>query len=232
MTMIVFHTMFLFLFFVFSVIHLSRCEAEGESVRCLDKNTPATDISNIHTTYARDHCYKCDWMNTTLTVIMLYHNECNSLRFLTHSWLQFPQHVRNQIRLLIVDDNSQIPARNCVERYINSDSESSFKTLKEYGISVVRIDDSRPWNIGGARNMGAFYTCSDFLFVCDIDALISAPLLESALLLTQKPLAKSQLQQFNRNFTQGVAKFHPGMMLLGREAYWKNHGCDEDFVGE
>jgi hypothetical protein len=205
--------------------------SRGEELRCLGNDaTTAKDLFNVDTLFARKHCYKCDWMHVKLTVIMLYHNECNSLRLLTHSWMLFPSQLKKQVRLLVIDDNSQIPACDCVEKY---DSPSGdLLTLKDHGISVIRIDDNRKWNIGGARNMGAFFSCSEFLFVCDIDALISQSLLQSALLLTNNPTAKYQLHQFNRNFTQSTTKFHPGMMLLARDAYWTNHGCDEDFVGE
>ena len=79
--------------------------------------------------------------------------------------------------------------------------------------------------------MGAFFTCSEFLFVCDIDALISQSLLQKVLALTRLPDTRLQLHQFNREMAENMTKFHPGMMLLARDAYWANHGCDEDFVG-
>lgn len=184
-------------------------------------------MTNVNTLYARNHCHKCDWMGVQLTVIMLYHNECNSLRFLTNSWMKFPQPLRDQVRLLIIDDNAQLPACDCVEKL----DKGSMRSLDDHGISVIRIEDSRPWNIGGARNMGAYFTCSEFLFVCDIDALISQSLLQSVLALTVPVTARLQLHQFNRDFTEKSTKFHPGMMMLARDAYWANHGCDEDFVG-
>mmetsp|Transcript_6268 Transcript_6268/g.10236 ORF Transcript_6268/g.10236 Transcript_6268/m.10236 type:complete len:375 (-) Transcript_6268:49-1173(-) len=215
-----------------ALVAVCRAQQQGHRLRgdtllrCEDKDS-GTHRNNINTLYARDHCHKCDWLDVKLTVIMLYHNECNSLRFLTNSWKRFPQPLRDQVRLLIIDDNAQLPACDCVEKQRSGDTRS----LNDHGISVIRVEDSRPWNIGGARNMGAFFTCSEFLFVCDIDALVSQSLLQSVLALTQRADAKLHLHQFNRNFTEKSTKFHPGMMLLTRDAYWANHGCDEDFVG-
>ena len=184
--------------------------------------SPSSGISNINTIYARNKCHKCDWLGVKLTVLMLYHNECNSLRFLVHSWVSLPVQLRGQLRLLVIDDNSEIPACRCVDMGTR---------LEDSGVSIIRVDDDRKWNIGGARNMGAFFTCSEFIFVCDIDAYVSPTLLENVLRISHDTSAIYQLHQFNRNFTKSTTKFHPGMMLVSREAYWKNNGCDEDFVG-
>lgn len=222
-------------------VHVCRSDGGGSSnsagagLHCLtdhekDRAKSSGSLSNLDTIYARNHCYKCEWIDVKLTVVMLYHNECNSLRFLTHSWQLLPQRLRDHVRLLIIDDNSQIPACSCVDRH--SSGHSNPTVIKETGISIIRVDENRKWNIGGGRNMGAFFTCSEYLFVCDIDALISQTLLKSVLALTQSPLSQHQLHQFNRNVSSsGATKFHPGMMLLTRDAYWQNHGCDEDFVG-
>lgn len=170
-----------------------------------------------------------------MTVVMLYHNECASLRFLTRSWRLLPTSIRDQVRLLIIDDHSQIPACQCVE---NSGSDGGpGDGIRKGDVTVVRIENSRPWNIGGARNLGAFLSCSPYLLVADMDALISEALLLSSLTLTKQPGAALKLHQFNRHFTNSndtagaKTKFHPGMMLVARDAYWANHGCDEDFVG-
>lgn len=221
----------------------------AEGLRCLGN---ASTKSNIDTLYTREHCHHCTSLQVTITVVMLYHNECASLRFLTRSWKMLPSATREQTRLLVIDDNADIPACHCVDR--SQSGEGSAASLQAAGITLVRIQDSRPWNIGGARNLGAFLSCSPFLFVADMDALITEPLLSSALFLTRLPGAESRLHQFNRhlvppssvlgedwirNFnivnttvTLNNTKFHPGMMLVGRDAYWANHGCDEDFVGE
>jgi hypothetical protein len=215
--------------------------------RCLNSPTlpPTPSHSPTHsldTLYAREHCYHCAWAGVRLAVVLLYHNECNSLRALTREWRGLPPLLREHTRLLVVDDNSQLPACDCVHRGDESERVGASERVSERdsGISVVRISNSRPWNIGGARNLGAFFSCAEFLFVCDIDAYISETLLRNVLALTHTVGARQRLHQLNRNLTDtlphsgsagSATKIHPGMMLLTRDAYWANHGCDEDFVG-
>lgn len=211
----------LFVLFLIVTDLLTLCECDP---LCLneEKYSPSQSYSYIRSAFAKDHCYNCDWAKAKLTVVMLYHNECNTLRLLVNTWVSLPFDFRNQMRLLIVDDNSQIHACSCVD---------NLNVVDENRFSIVRISDSRPWNIGGARNMGAFYTCSEFLFFCDIDAYITKKLLENVLHLIDRSEAAVQLSQFNRFMSEDKTKFHPGMMLVSRRAYWEIHGCDEDFVG-
>lgn len=198
--------------------HAISCAAEGNKVV---ENRSA--FINISVDFARSTCLRCDWKHVPLTLVMLFHNECSSLRLLVTSWLSFPLTIRDNVRLLIVDDNAQIKACNCID--------SGGISFEQAGVTVLRIDDHRDWNIGGARNLGAFYTCSEYIFMCDIDAYISPSLLYTALNEIKQPSSATKIIQFNRDTSPTTQKVHPGIMVVRRDAYWHIGGCDEDFVG-
>lgn len=178
--------------------------------------------TNLKANYALRRCNKCEWKDVPLTVVLLYHNECNALRLWSKNWGNLPSDIKSKVRLLVVDDNSELRACNCVDG------------LKE-GMTVLRVEDDLKWNIGGARNLGAYFSCSEYIFMADSDAYLSESLLNALLQVISSGEADKNVVQFNRHrafIGEETTLIHPGMMLLSREMYWRTKGCDEDLVGK
>ena len=188
--------------------------------------TKTDNLTNTSSEMIMKQCTMCVEEQHKLTIIMLYHNECDILYYQTKQWQEISPELSKYIRFLIVDDHSLIPACNCIKK-------SSTESVK---IDIVRIDSDRIWNIGGARNLGAYVSCTDFIFICDIDALVTEVILTNILpLIIKHTSAYDKVIQLNRKTRKerygNTHTVHPGVMMLSRDLYWKLNGCDEDFVG-
>ena len=193
------------------------------------KSAVTSSVSNINPDEASRRCEGIS--DPLLTILVLYHNECSALRYQSTLWAKFSAELLDKLRFLVIDDNSQIPASRCVA-----------DEAQELNLSVVRVDSRTKWNIGGGRNLGAYVSCSPFIFFLDIDTLAPFEVIRESILLLESSVKRDKHWfQFNRKFDatsnpvftsnrRGVG-VHPGVMLISRDLYWKAYGCDEDFVG-
>jgi len=159
-----------------------------------------------------------------LTILLLYFNDDYHLSHQLKSWQEFSSEVLNQIQFLIVDDGSFI------EKSAHSFLKKNIIRNKLLDIRIVQIDQKINWNIGGARNLGFFEADSDWVFMLDGDTIVKPKLIEFILNNLQNP--NKVYIFFDRIRPDGKTyRPHPAVMLLTRASYWRNGGCDEDFVG-
>lgn len=214
----------------------NSCNAHSYDITC-EQNSDNPEIRSkadipttwAHASHARDNCVACDWVGVKMAVVYSYHNQCNTMRFNVESFKKLPPDIKRQTRLLFVDDGSQVPAAACVPEPVD-------------GMKIVLVHKSIPWNTMGARNLGAFVSCTKWLMMLDMDAFLSTWLIQTAFGLIKQPHSKNKLYHLNRYITEVDAldektvigtkqSFHPAMMMISREMYWKQEGCDEDFTG-
>ena len=207
----------------------SLCDAIDANIISYNHSHPLQSMANISSEFISKHCHRCPLQSEfLLTVILLYHNECDLLYYQTSAWLRLPKDLTDRILFLVVDDHSLIPACSCIPT-----APQNSNTV----VDVIRIDSSNIWNIGGARNLGAYYACTDFLFISDIDAFLSEKILRqvNSLLVEKRGRYENGAIQLNRKTHKerygAVHTIHPGLMVLTRKLYWELKGCDEDFVG-
>lgn len=159
-----------------------------------------------------------------LTILLLYFNDDNHLSHQINSWQEYSSEVLNQIQILIVDDGSLKEKR--AEYFLQR---NNFKN-KELEIRLVQIEQTIEWNIGGARNLGFFEAESDWVLMIDGDTIVKSRLIEFVLTNLSNP--NDVYIFFDRIRPDGkTSRPHPAVMLLRKESYWRNGGCDEDFVG-
>lgn len=159
-----------------------------------------------------------------LTVLLLYFNDDNHLSHQLNSWQEYSSKVLSEIQFLIVDDGS------IKGKWAESFFRRNNLKYKSLDIRLVKIDQSIEWNIGGARNLGFFEAESDWVLMIDGDTIVKPRLIEFALTNTKNP--NDVYIFFDRIRPDGkTSKPHPAVMLLRKENYWQNGGCDEDFVG-
>jgi Glycosyl transferase family 2 len=115
-------------------------------------------------------------------------------------WRQYP-YVKNQI----IDDGS--------------------KTPPIADVPVYRILTDIPWNIPGARNLGAAVCLTEWILFCDTDQTFTKKSIDQIL---ATKLEKGKFYSFHRHNRPRTA----GTMLVNREDYWRVGGCEEDFAGK
>merc|ERR1711871_654413 len=130
---------------------------------------------------------------------------------------------------LVIDDGTPLG-------HLDAASQVSSEHYAKIDVSVVRIDQNYPWNIGGARNLLFAVAPTDNVLLMDMDVALSLEFANTLpkLLAFQSSLEKETqkhviINDFERDKPRG--SIHPAIMLLRTSAYWVAGGCDEDLVG-
>ena len=120
---------------------VSLCDVIDASITSRNHSHPRQSIANLSSEFISKHCHRCPQKSEfLLTVILLYHNECDMLYYQTSAWLRLPKDLTDKILFLVVNDHSLIPACSCIP-YAPQNSNAV--------VDVIRIDSSNIWNIGG-----------------------------------------------------------------------------------
>lgn len=168
-----------------------------------------------------------------LTLIVPYYRNPLMLERQILEWNIYP----DGINLIVVDDGSPEPARPIVE------ATAAPQSLQR--IQLYRILEDKPWNRGGARNLGAMVATTDWIMHVDIDHLLPA---KQAEMLFTEELSRKEWYRFER-YRRGRADatrqkdqlrpeteygpIHPHIdsYLCTHELYWRVGGYDEDYSG-
>jgi len=171
-----------------------------------------------------------------LTIAMIYYEDADYLRAHIESWLTLPANIVDQLSFLIVDDGSQFdPAQRVMKNF------ALIALTDMISLTLLRVQDDIPWNIGGARNLVASQITTRYFFLIDADILIPVQLFYSLLNMTHEAEnhriqsgIETVYTHFPRRMPSGgkyIHKPHPAIVLISAVAYWMAGGCDEDFVG-
>jgi predicted glycosyltransferase involved in capsule biosynthesis len=133
------------------------------------------------------------------TISLTFYNDHEHLDKHLNEWDTYP-YVQKQI----IDDGSLEPPHA--------------------NVPVYRIEQDIPWNIPGARNLGATVCPTEWILFCDTDQTFSKGSID-AILATK--LERGKFYSFSRHNRPRTA----GTMLVNRLDYWAVGGYDEDFAG-
>lgn len=169
-----------------------------------------------------------------ITVIVPYYRNPMMLAQQLDEWAKYPP----GFDLIVVDDGSPEPAFDVVMK-------KGWRANSHNRLRVFRIMHDIPWNRGGARNLGAHVTETNWMIQIDIDHVLP---IASARALLDVQLNPGQWYRFRR-FRQGKAdatrrkdkipehqtfgEIHPHVdsYLCERSLYWAVGGYDEDYSG-
>jgi GT2 family glycosyltransferase len=88
------------------------------------------------------------------------------------------------------------------------------------------------FNLPGSRNLGVKMASSDYVFICDMDTIVTPECANKLLDLIPK---ENIIFKFNRKVNnvrhEKHLKIHPGIFLVNRKSYLDVNGCDEDLAG-
>jgi len=172
-----------------------------------------------------------------LTVAVIYYEAATHLTKHITLWIRLPGEILSKIRLTVVDDGSQLQPASDVIR----ENSQILRTKPTLNISLLRIHEDIPWNIGGARNLIAHTVQTKYFFMTDVDIMLPEDIFPFFLQLlrdTEEHRIKEGIETVYTSFprrmgneSHPIDKPHPALMLLSHQAYWSAGGCDEDFAG-
>lgn len=155
-------------------------------------------------------------------IVGYYRNE-GMLKHQLSVWDSYPQHLREQVEIIVVDDGSpDMPA---------------YPILKDRtDIKLYRIKEDVPWNQVMARNLGAYEATNDWIFFLDIDHVIPPQTLE--FILSIEHLYPEEYYIFDRLKVTSLSPYkhrlvNPShcLFLINRKTFLDIGAYDEDFCG-
>jgi glycosyltransferase involved in cell wall biosynthesis len=164
------------------------------------------------------------------SLILPYYNQPSMLAKQIETAEQYPEGIET----IIIDDGSQTyPASD----YLGWTDDAN--------ISAYQIHQDIPWNLEGARNLGATVAANDWMIMTDIDHVLPV---ESALNLINFTPDINKWYRFPRyrigaadstrnkddlprEAKHGKIKTHVNTYLITKAMYWSIGGCDEDYAG-
>jgi hypothetical protein len=162
----------------------------------------------------------------TLSLVMPYYMNPRMLAIQFATWAEYPDELKGQLEIVLVDDGSPIEAAIDVPRPPGLPP-----------LSLYRVLEDRPWHQHGARNLGAHVAVGDWLLLTDMDHLFPA---ESLAAWFARPRLPEVAYMFPRldwpaltptKGRDGRRKPHPNTFAMTREMYWRVGGYDEEFCG-
>lgn len=133
--------------------------------------------------------------------------------------------VKPLIEILLVDDGSPAP-------------EEAFRVPRPDGLPTLRIYrvlEDRPWHQHAARNLGAREASGAWLFLSDIDHLVSpcaaAAMLQCCNYDVVNTFGRVDAPDLRPTRKNGRPHPHPNTFLMTKDRYWQIGGYDEDLTG-
>jgi len=144
----------------------------------------------------------------------IYNPKPHVLPFHYDNWNEYPEELKKQIHVIMVDDCSKPPIK--------------FKPpLPNY--THMRIKEDIYWNASGTKNLGFnFIPNNTWVFASDIDHILTATDCQKCIDLYKE---KNKVYWFRRIKDGKFYKQHANTFLINSDDYMKIGGYDEDFGG-
>lgn len=158
-------------------------------------------------------------MNPIISIIINCYQAQAALDKQLASWSSFGPALLKQLEFVIVDDGSS-PAIKVDRTRLPADMR----------LVLARIEQDIPWNMPGARNLGALLARGQFLLLYDIDHFLPESAIER-LLANSSALSATVNYKFSRTQDGEPINSPVNCFLCSREGFWRAGGYDEDFAG-
>tara|TARA_Y100001972_G_C7564871_1_gene283645 strand:- start:86 stop:814 length:729 start_codon:yes stop_codon:yes gene_type:complete len=162
-------------------------------------------------------------MNKKITIIVTYYNQSKFLPVIVSNWIKWKDEIKDQFSFYIIDDCSEISAKDVLSN-IN---------LSNLDISIYRVKENIAWNQPGAFNLGMQQCQTDYAMIIDMDTMVTEELAIELLKLAEQGI-ENVAYRFNRNWSGNLdrpARIHPKACLLSKKDFWEVGGYDEDLCG-
>jgi hypothetical protein len=151
-------------------------------------------------------------------VVQFYFNKGSNATLidLLRSYEKYSPDLLDRIQFVVVDDAS--PLRFEIPDF-------------NLNITWLRIIDDIPWNLGGARNLGAVYAKSDKMLMTDLRCEFPEHTLERVVRMRN---TGRRIYRFYRKSEKTGAMLpltHANSFLMSRGLFFRLYGYDEEFCG-
>lgn len=163
-------------------------------------------------------------MTPKLSLTYKFYRNPEMLAFQYEQWAAYPEDLKEQIEIVLVDDGSPEPA-------VDVPRPEGLPQLRLYRVLV-----DKPWNQNGCTNLGAFVAEGRWLLITDIDHVVSRRLLAHCLRenFTNKVYMFDRIDAADMQPVldrRGEPKPHPNSYLITKKFYWEVGGHDEWYCG-
>lgn len=165
-------------------------------------------------------------MNPVLSIVLPYYQNPGMLARHLEEWATYPADLRAQVEVLIVDDGS--PQACAVD--VPLPVAAALPTLRLY-----RVLEDIPWHQHGARNLGAHEAAGAWLYLGDIDHVLTAETAAAMVRLCNYEaiytFGRVDAPHGTPTTKNGAAHAHSNTYLMPRKSFWTIGGYDEDLTG-
>lgn len=157
-----------------------------------------------------------------LSIVMAYFNNPGMLHHQYEMFRSYPDHVRQAIEYILVDDCSTLGR------------EAQAPGLPwDVRLTIGRMAKKVRWNQDACRNWGVSQAKADWLLLTDMDHLIPAETLADLLLLPWSEWPKNEAFWLSRvdYGTLAPYKRHPNSWVMPKALFDRVGGYDERFAG-
>lgn len=167
----------------------------------------------------------------TLSICLAYYRNAGMLAEQFRVWAAYPEDLKRQVEVLIVDDGSPEPA-HAVPR------PDGLPPILIGRFAPTADPTTPPWRQDAARNWTAHLATGEWLFLSDMDHVLPAESLRA--LLARIADGRDQVYSFHRidapHLTPKLDKYgrlhpHPNTYAMTKARYWALGGYEEDVLG-
>lgn len=159
-----------------------------------------------------------------LTIVMAYYENPRMLELQLHEWRKYRESEKQALCALIVDDGS--PRNPAAAVAYNHAS------IVGFPIRVLRINENKPWNQDGARNLAMKNVLTDWALMTDMDHMLSRDQVSKALDYSSHRARRGEYYMPHRVDFDGTGTHpHANSFLFNVSDFWMMGGYDEDFAG-
>lgn len=156
-----------------------------------------------------------------LSLCYCYFNQPQMLARQVKEWKAYPLAAKEKLEIVITDDGS-------------TKERTAEKVLKGQRLGIplrlFYVENSKPWNQMGARNLSMSKAKGPWIYGLDIDHLIPADQIEA---LLSKELERKKFYKVRRQFPKGTKRLISpcNVWILHHEDFCAAVGYDEDYAG-
>jgi glycosyltransferase involved in cell wall biosynthesis len=159
-----------------------------------------------------------------------YNNEQDSekkrFELQLETWLGWSEEVRNNIKIIVVDDGSPNPIHKLLGK--------KQKLHLPLNLCIARIAKNLKWNTPGALNLGIFLADTEWALIMDSDCMFKNGMIEQVLAI--KPHEEETLYKFDRHRIykdkEEMKRYLSCTMLAKKDTFLKVGMFDENLSGE
>lgn len=175
----------------------------------------------------RDHDGGRSLGDLGFTLVHPFYNEKQRFDLQFETWLEWPERLREKVRIVVIDDGSPSPVLSWL-------TPSKMKRIGSLKLSIYRVLEDLKWNTPGALNLGFMTAPTEFVLCMDSDCAFNAFYLEKFLHISPRedsiylfPRKREGEKDENIHNT----RYLPCSMLMHKNVFLAVNGFDEDFTG-